>query len=168
MKKSILMVMFLCLVILAGCSSSSVTGTWYAIEGVGLYSYNRYQQHDDVVLVKGLDGEPNRVFMRRGWNKLWGASSELKNYSNIRYWRYLEKNRRIQIYENIAVARYGKYKFEASTNAAKDWIVFEAWMSKKYPNKEDYMRYEHLLRKRAKINEATSEWKQEVYMFKQK
>jgi len=165
MKKEFVL-MILCMIMITGCSGSQLTGTWYAVEGVGLYSYDRYQKCDDVVLVKGINGEPNRVFMRRGWNKLWGASSQLKKYSGVRYWRYLEKNRKIQFYDDIAVARYGKYKFEASTNATKSWIKYEKWMSKKYPKKEDYMRYEHLLRKRAKINEATSEWKQEVYMFK--
>ena len=156
----------LCLVLLSGCTGSQLTGSWYAIEGIGFYSYDRYQKSDDVVLVKGMDGKTNKVFMRRGWNKLWGPSPSLKKDAKIKYWRYLEKNRKIQIYENIAVAKFGKYKFEMSENAAKKLVKFEKWMSKKYPKKEDYMRYEHLLRKRAKVNEAMSEWKQEVSMFK--
>jgi len=164
MKK--LMLIFMCLV-LTGCSSSQVTGTWYGIEAVGLYSYNRTTQSNDVVLVKGKDGIPNRVYMRRGWNKLWGPSPELK-MSGLGYWDYVEKNRRIQIYENIGVAMYGKYagKFEMTKEVAKKWIAYEKWMSKKYPKQVDYAMYEHLLRKKAKIAEATSEYKQELYHFK--
>ena len=39
-------------------------------------------------------------------------------------------------------------------------------MEQKYPTQTDYIMYEHLLRRRAQINEAVSELKQEEYAFK--
>lgn len=162
---------YFCLILLSvglfsGCSSTEMSAGWYAAEGVAYATYDRYKKSDDVVLIKGVDGNPNRLVMRRGWNKLWGPSENLKSYSELGFWEYTENQRRIQIYENVGVAKYGKYDFLMSTNVAKQWIAFQKNMEEKYPTQTDYIMYEHLLRKQAKINEATSEYKQEKYMFK--
>jgi len=145
-----------------------MTGSWYIIEGAGIYAYDRYQKHDDVVLVKGIDGKPNVVYMRRGKNVLWGPSADLHENSGVSYWQYLEKNRRIQVYENIGVANYGSYKFIMSEDSQSAWSAFKKMMEKKYPDSATYMRYEYLLTKKAKINEAKSELKQEEFMFNAK
>jgi hypothetical protein len=104
--------------------------------------------------------------MRRGFNKLWGPSDNLAKYSGLGFWDYIERNRRIQIYENVGVAHYGKYEFEMTREVEEAWSDFLNQMERDYVNQTDFIMFEHLLRKRAKINEATSELKQEQYMFK--
>jgi hypothetical protein len=161
MKK--LLILFL---LLSGCSSNQMTVAWYGAEAIGYTSFDRYKRSDDVVLVLGENGEPNVLCMRRGNNILWGPSKDLKEKSGLGFWEYTERNRKIQIYDNIAIARYGKYKFDMSPDAEKAWKKYEEWMSEKYKTQTDYIMYEHLLRKKAKVNEAQSEMKQEAYMFK--
>lgn len=161
-----LVVVLLTMSFLIGCTQNQLTAGWYAVEAVGYGGYDRYQRSDDVVLVKGINGEPNLLCMRRGKNKLWGPSANLQESSGLGFWEYVEKNRKIQIYENIAVAMYGKYEFELSPEANQAWEQYKEWMSEKYPTQVDYIMYEHLLRRRAQINEAVSELKQEQYLFK--
>jgi hypothetical protein len=143
-----------------------MTVGWYAIEGVGYTAYDRAIRSNDVVLVKGIDGRPNILCMRRGRNKLWGPSENLSRISGLGFWNYTENNRRIQIYENIGVAMNGKYKFEMTPEAQKEWNRYQKWMDKKFPTQIDYVMYEHLLKMTAQINESVSELKQEKYMFK--
>jgi hypothetical protein len=162
--KNFLMGLF-CL-FLVGCTQNQLTATWYAVEGVGYLGYDRYKRSDDVVLIKGTDGKSNLLCMRRGNNPLWGPSHQLKISSSLGFWEYVEKNRRIQIYENVAAAKYGKHKFVMSEDAQKAWKKHQEWMAKKFPKRIDYIMYEHLMRRRAAINEAVSELKQEEHLFK--
>jgi hypothetical protein len=144
-----------------------MAATTYTVEGTGYLSYDRYKRSDDVVLVKGLPGKPNRLYLRRGVNPLWGPGDSLAK-SGVEWWDYVESNRRIQIYSNVGVAVYGKYKFVMSKEAYEAWAAFEGKASKKYPKQTDYVMNEHLLEKQAQIEEATSEMKQEKKMFSQR
>jgi hypothetical protein len=162
--RSFLLCLVLC--VLCGCSQNQLTVGWYAVEGVGYLGYDRYKRSDDVILVKGVNGEPNLLCMRRGKNILWGPSAKLQESSGLTFWEYVERNRKIQIYENVAAAKYGKYKFVMTPETEKAWKKHLVWMGKKYSKRTDYNMYEHLLRKRALINEAVSELKQEQYLFK--
>jgi len=165
-KYGLLLVSLLVLPLLVGCTQSQLTAGWYAAEAVGLTGYDRYKRADDVILVKGINGESNLLCKRRGLNKLWGPSEKLREKSGISFWKYVEKNRKIQIYENVGVAQYGKYNFAMTPEVEKELKKFEDDMVKKYPTQTDYIMYEHLLRRKAQINESVSELKQEKYMFK--
>lgn len=165
-KIGLLLAVLFVLPLVSGCTQNQLTAGWYAVEAVGYTGYDRYKRSDDAVLIKGINGEPNLLCMRRGKNILWGPSEKLREASGLTFWEYVEKNRKIQIYESVAVAKYGKYKFEMTPETTQALKEYEAWMSEKYPTQTDYIMYEHLLRRRAQINEAVSELKQEEYLFK--
>ena len=165
-KIGLLLAVLFVLPLISGCGQNQLTMGWYAVEAVGYTGYDRYKRSDDAVLVMGIEKEPNLLCMRRGPNKLWGPSAKLQEASGLGFWEYIEKNRKIQIYENVAVAKYGKHKFEMSKAASEALAAYQKKMEEKYPTQTDYIMYEHLLRRRAQINEAVSELKQEEYMFK--
>jgi len=165
-KFGLLVLALFSLSLIVGCTQGQITMGWYVVEGVAYTGYDRYQRANDVVLVKGINEEPNLLCMRRGNNKLWGPSAKLQEASGLGFWEYVEKNRKIQIYESVGTAKFGKYKFEMTPEVKAELEKYEAWMVEKYPTQTDYLMYEHLLRRRAQINEAVSELKQEEYLFK--
>jgi len=151
--------------LVSGCSSIGTTAVKYSVEGLGYISADRYKRSDDVVLVKGFPGKPNRLYVRRGMNPLWGPS-ELLGDSGIGWWDYVEKNRRVQIYSSVSVAMFGKYEFLLSPDAYKCWVKEREHMNAKYASEVDLGMYQHLLQTQAQFEESTSELKQEKRMFK--
>jgi len=63
------------------------------------------------------------------------------------------------------VAMYGSNSFVMSPDAYRSWKSQWKSMSERYKDNKDFSMYEHLLRKQAKGEEATSEFKQEKKMF---
>ena len=146
-----------------GCTNMQLSVAKYSAQGAFDLTKDRYIRSNDVVLVKGIDGNPNRLYMRRGMNPLFGPS-ELLGESGVSWWQYVESNRRIQIYSSVSVAMYGKYGFVMSPDALRSWKSQNESMEKRYDLK-DFLLYEHLLRKQASSEEAAAEFKQEKKMF---
>jgi hypothetical protein len=153
----------LCLCV-SGCTSMQLSAAKYSAQGLLDLTKDRYIRSDDVVLVRGLNGNPNRLYLRRSMNPMWGPS-DLLGKSGIGWWDYVESNRRIQIYSSAAVAMYGSNSFVMSPDAYRSWKGQLKVMSERYKDNKDFSMYEHLLMTQAKGEEASSEFKQEKKMF---
>lgn len=170
MKSVISLVSIVFSMILSGCGSSNPVVTIYQVEGVALTGYTLINRADDVVVVFGRDGNPNKVFCRRDDFILVGPSKDLKSASpaGTTWFDYVESNRSFQIYSSAKVAAYGKYAENLvwSIEAEKKLADELSDVTKKYPTQEEFQRYEYVLRRQAQFEEAQSEWKQEKKAFK--
>ena len=153
---------FLSLLFLVGCQFG--LPAFYVAEGTAYGIVDRAIRANDVVLLK-RDGELGTLYMRSGYNKLFGPSPELAKNSKIGFWGYTTKNPRIQIYSNILVAHYGSYDFYLSPIAQRAYEIEIVKLHKTYSDETQFKRYEYVLRARAAYEEAHAEWRQELVYF---
>lgn len=152
--------------VLAGCvATENPMATYYGAEAVGLTAWTLADRADDVVVVFGRDGAPNRIFPRRGDLTPIGPNADLKVWSpkGTDWWDYTEDNRSFQIYSSAKVAAYGKHADTLVwSDGAKTMLDADLReMQEDYPGTESYQRFEYMLRRQAQFEEARSAWKQE-------
>jgi hypothetical protein len=163
MKKLALGFLLLCLAA-AGCTNLGLMVGYYSVEAGAYVTVDRMIKSNDVVIVKGQEGRPNLCFTRRGWNKVFGPSANLAN-NGIGWFEYIERNPRLQIFDNIETAVFSNYSFIMDPECSKLWEAAEKAMLKKYKTNQDYAEYCRYLSAMADARETASELKQERCAF---